>query len=512
MLIQSILTSPSLVLSSLAIGLLVAVVFQLFKFYSKVNSLPRGPFPLPVLGNILEFRNKGERLIHEVIGGLGEHFGPIFTFWTGPTPQVIILDAKLAKEALTKVEFAGRPSLGQFAEVSFGKDSTDIVFADFGREWEVLRKVAHSAVRKFAVNEKLPSIVDSQVKNFLREIKQQNGDEPFDPAEYLTFLMMSLLATSAFGREFTMSDSDFQSLSRAQKLQSENNNRGMLILFLPFLKYVFRKEYANIFEIVNSQRGFATRQYREHLASYTEGVIRDFMDAMICAKREAEVEDSNDSKYLKDQNIVNSVLDLFSAGSDTTKLTLWWSLLFFAEYPEYQRKIRQEVEDALGSDDVPTLEHRPQCNLLQAFIFEVMRIRPIIPLGVPHKTIADTEIAGHKIKKNVNVLMSIGSCLMDKETWGDPQVFRPERFLDANNKFNPKPNYFFVPFGGGRRVCLGEKLATANSFLTVAGLMHQTKGHFFTLPGGPGSVNLTPCPKNDSNCRPRPYKLILTPV
>lgn len=372
-----------------------------------------------------------------------------------------------------------------------------------------MRKVAHSAVRKFAVNDRLPLIINNEVKKFLAEIREKNGDKPFDPDGYLTFLMMSILANSAFGREFTMSDPDFKALSEANKIQVENNNRLFLISFVPQLKYVFREAYRKIHHVIGVQRNFSKREYKQHQATYTEGVIRDFMDAMISAKKEAEAEDSSDSKYLNDMNVVNAVLDLFGAGSETTKITLHWVLLFLATYPKYQKAIREEVEEALGSDEMPTLEHRPQCNLLQAFISESMRIRPIVPTGVPHKAIADTELAGHKIKKGANILFSLEDCSMDKETWGDPEVFRPERFLDQNGKYNPKPNPYFAPFGGGRRICLGEKLASANSYLIMAGLLHQIRGKLLSLPGGPGGIDLSPRPDSDLNVRPRPYKLVI---
>ena len=133
----------------------------------------------------------------------------------------MVTDPKLIKEALTRVEFAGRPSFGDFDEIFFGKDAIDIVLADFGREWEVLRKVAHTAVRKFAVNERLPIIVNRKVAIFLKEIKEQNWNKPFDPTEYLSFLMMSLLATTAFEKEFKMSDPDFRILYDALRIQND---------------------------------------------------------------------------------------------------------------------------------------------------------------------------------------------------------------------------------------------------------------------------------------------------
>ena len=193
------------------------------------------------------------------------------------------------KEGLTKVEFAGRPSLGLLVEISFGKDSTDIVFADFGREWEVLRKVAHSAVRKFAVNERLPAIVDDQVRTFLAEIEEQNGTNPFDPNDYVSFLMMSLLATSAFGKKFTMSDPEFRLMNEANKLLTETGNRALLISFLPFLRHVFRREYQSILDTIELRRDFATREYKEHLQTYCESDIRDFTDAMIFAKKKLKM-------------------------------------------------------------------------------------------------------------------------------------------------------------------------------------------------------------------------------
>ena len=51
------------------------------------------------------------------------------------------------------------------------------------------------------------------------EIQEQNRDKPFDPTDYTTFLMMSTLATSAFGREYKMSDADFKGLNDASRLE-----------------------------------------------------------------------------------------------------------------------------------------------------------------------------------------------------------------------------------------------------------------------------------------------------
>lgn len=512
MLIQYFFTNPFVTLTSFLIGALVALIYQVIKFYSNVQKYPPGPLPLPWIGNILAFRKKGKRLPHQVITSFEKAYGPIFTFWFGNDPQVVILDPKLVKEAMSKMEFAGRPSFGEMEEIFLKKGSIDIFISDSTREWEVLRKMSHTAVRKFAVSERLPIIVDSVVKAFLDEIKVHNGEKAFDPVNYLKFLMISLLATTAFGKPFKMSDPDYKFIVRTMDVQNEFGNKIILVSFVPLLKYYWRKEFKCVVDTNMQLIEYAEKQLKEHMKSFDETKIRDFTDATIQAVKEAQVENSTDLKYLTQDNIVNSLLDLFTAGSETTKITLSWTLLLLATYPKMQEKIREEVQAALGTEDILTLDHRPQCNLLQAFLYETMRFRPLAPLGIPHKAILDVELAGHKIIKESSILFSLESCLMDKDIWGDPESFRPERFLKEDGTFNAKPNAFFLPFGSGRRVCLGEKLALANSFLIIGGILHQTKGQMLVHPNGPGGVDLSPSPEDDQFIRPRPHKLVFSKV
>jgi hypothetical protein len=80
---------------------------------------------------------------------------------------------------------------------------SDVLFADYGPQWESLRKVAHAAVRKYAVNEKLAYLVNDVVNETANNIKQKEGiNNPFQPFEYFNFTMYNILASSAFGTRF----------------------------------------------------------------------------------------------------------------------------------------------------------------------------------------------------------------------------------------------------------------------------------------------------------------------
>lgn len=112
--------------------------------------------------------------------------------------------------------------------------------------------------------------------------------------------------------------------------------------------------------------------------------IRDFMDALLMAKKEAEEEDAKEAlKYLKPLNIMNALLDLFLAGTDMSRNILLWVFLLMATYPEAQRKLRREIEENISGDQIPTLEHRAKCPYTTAYIAETLRFRHIFPNNSP---------------------------------------------------------------------------------------------------------------------------------
>ena len=91
-----------------------------------------------------------------------------------------------------------------FLVEAFTEDGfVDVVLADYGPTWESLRRVAHAAVRKYAVDEKLALLVNDVVGETIDTIKKREGiNQPFDPTEYIYFTVYSVLASSAFGRRY----------------------------------------------------------------------------------------------------------------------------------------------------------------------------------------------------------------------------------------------------------------------------------------------------------------------
>ncbi|KAK7085922.1 Cytochrome P450 2D6, partial [Halocaridina rubra] len=166
-----------------------------------------------------------------------------------------------------------------------------------------------------------------------------------------------------------------------------------------------------------------------------------------------------------------NIVELFIGGSETTSSTLWWGIYLLATNMDVQRKIQEELDAIIGLDNLPTLRDMDRLPYTNAAIFEVMRLGDLIPMSVPHRTTQDTVLEGYRIPKDTFVFLNLTRCLKGKEFWERPDKFYPEHFLTPDGKLY-KPDAF-MPFGTGKRVCLGESLARLELFLFFATLVHR---------------------------------------
>ncbi|XP_054154596.1 steroid 17-alpha-hydroxylase/17,20 lyase-like [Oppia nitens] len=248
---------------------------------------------------------------------------------------------------------------------------------------------------------------------------------------------------------------------------------------------------------------------------YDPSIERDFCDTLIAAKnnallREVGGKGSKQSlaKYLTDDKLGLAVFDIFFAGIDTTYNTFQWLLLFLANDLNVQKKLRKEISDKIG-DRLPTLDDRHRCHYVMAFISETLRFRNIGPIGLAHKAIVDSKIGDYTIPKNMSVFVYQGFVLRNDSNkyWTNPNDFIPERFLDSDNHYmiTRSQQTAFIPFGVGRRVCLGEKLAIADLFLVLIRFLQSTQNYDIVLDSHPG-FDADPC--NSDSITPNSYTIM----
>lgn len=115
-----------------------------------------------------------------------------------------------------------------------------------------------------------------------------------------------------------------------------------------------------------------------------------------------------------------------------------------------------------------------------------MRYETLVPSGMPHKALVDTEFLGYSIPKNTIIMPALDAAMKDSSAWVDPYVFRPERFLDESKKLCLKKD-ISLPFGAGKRLCAGETFARNMLFLFTATFLQAFTIH---VPNGMKPVKL----------------------
>jgi len=163
---------------------------------------------------------------------------------------------------------------------------------------------------------------------------------------------------------------------------------------------------------------------------------------------------------------------MFAGGSETTSSALIVFILAMVLYPDVMLRAQKEIDEVVGRDRLPNFGDYDKLPYIQATVKEVLRWRPVAPLGVPRRAAESDWYEGHYIPKGALVISNIWAMNRDPELYPDYDEFRPGRFLDAsgqvNKKFSDMASMGHVAFGFGRRICVGMNLALQSLFVDIA--------------------------------------------
>jgi len=202
---------------------------------------------------------------------------------------------------------------------------------------------------------------------------------------------------------------------------------------------------------------------------------KDFVQRLNELKNAVAKDPTNESHQgLTEGIIVSQGIIFFVAGFETTSNTLSTLCYSFAKNPEVQERTYQEVKEVLerhnGKIDHETVG---EMEYLEAVIMENLRMHTPV-LAHIRTCKEDVEIApGMLIKKGFGIELPIRASHYHPEFFPNPTKFEPERFLKENaDKIIP---YTYRPFGGGPRVCIGQRFAIIEIKITVAKMLSKFK-------------------------------------
>ena len=452
--------------------LAVILIGMIASHFSAAKNLPPGPFPLPVIGNAHKFITDSR---HIDLMTMGKQYGHVFRLYLG-RQLLVIVGGKAVKEVLfTKsAQFAGRPS--SYTVDIYSRKGKAIGLADYSPQWKLHRKITISALKMYTAGmlQQGSSVINDEFDLLLKRIQSTNG-RPHDMTEEIRLAVTNVICALTFGSRYELDDPEFTKFVELSDGIVKMLGTGSVADIFPWLRFFPLKSIQIFKENCKERDELVGRFYREHVEANRVQNPRDLTDALLKAKKEAEEEDSSIKGFLTDQHLIMTMGEAFIAGTETTANTLSWALLYLIRNPKVQEKLHLELDRVIGRHRLPDLEDKKSLPFLEATITEILRISSVGPFALPHKAIVDTTLQGYHIPKDTTVIVNLWSLHHDPDIWDDPNDFKPQRFLDDDGNFVPPRADLFLPFSGGRRVCIGESLARIELFLVLARLLHSFK-------------------------------------
>jgi cytochrome P450 len=188
--------------------------------------------------------------------------------------------------------------------------------------------------------------------------------------------------------------------------------------------------------------------------------------SMLMAARDEEAGDG-----MADAQVRDEAMTLFLAGHETTANALTWAWWLLGCNPEAEAAMHEELDRVLGGR-APTFEDLPLLGVTESVLAESMRLRPP-GWAIGRRALHDVAFEGHTFEKGALVLMSPYVMHRDARYFPDPERFDLARWTPEAKA--ARPQFAYMPFGGGPRGCVGEPFAWMEGVLVLATLAQRWK-------------------------------------
>ncbi|KAJ4824624.1 hypothetical protein Tsubulata_029172 [Turnera subulata] len=449
---------------SVVLGL---VLFQALRFLTTRNAkLPPGPARLPVIGNLLDLGHKP----HKSMARLAKIHGPLMSIKIGQVTTIVISSATLAKEVLQKYDSVLSDRQVPDAIRVLDHHEFGIGFLPVGPLWRNLKKICNSHIfttQKLDANQELRC---KKVQELLADVQEHRVA---GKAVYISQAVFKAIFNAMSNTFFSLDLIDSSSgTSHKEVMRGMMDEIGKpnLANFFPILRYFdlqgirrrMESHVAKLFDLFD-------RIINERLQSRKmEGHVpkNDMLETLLSIREE------NNSDMMDNKGIKHLFMELIIAGTDTTTSTIEWAMAELLRNPWTLRKAREELDQTVGRGNMVQESDIARLPYLQAIIKESLRLHPSAPLLLPREAREEVELCGFTIPKGAQILVNAWAIGRDPSIWDDPESFVPERFLGSNIGVNGQ-NFEFIPFGSGRRVCLGLPLATRMLHLMLGSLINS---------------------------------------
>ncbi|XP_067006627.2 cytochrome P450 6k1 [Anabrus simplex] len=466
-------------LGILLLGLLTVCYVYLsrnYNFWAKKGV----PFvkPSPIVGNFMDIV-----LLRKQIGNFWKDIylqhkdKPCVGVFAFDQPMLMVRDLNLVKSVLVK-DF--NIFMDRNAQTSEELDplSYKNLFVLNGQRWRHLRAKLSPTFTSGKMK-RMFQLVDECGKQLVTYLENKSENGELEVKDAMARYTTDVIATCAFGLDgdaLSNENSVFRAmLKRVFQANFIKNILVALTFFAPSLLTVLKMRVIDE-DIAQFMRKtiWSTVEYREK-----NNVVRnDFLDLLMQIRKKGHVDDdtengsvdeSSDKLVLDGDDFVAQSFIFLTAGFETSSTTMTFTLYELSLQPDIQKKLRDEIQSVLKKNDGKvTYDGVQEMVYLDMVVSETLRKYPVLPF-LDRKALQPYTLPGSTIRldKGQAVIIPVMGIHYDPQYYPEPERYDPERFSEENKRL--RPNYTYLPFGEGPRICIGMRMGLMQ---TKVGLVH----------------------------------------
>ncbi|XP_049406860.1 cytochrome P450 76A1 [Solanum stenotomum] len=459
---------------------LLAFIFLIYQkklSFSKYN-LPPGPNGLPIFGNMFDLAGSEP---YKKIASLKDKYGPILWLKIGPLMNTMVIQTANSSSELFKnhdVTFSDRNIVDVNLAHNFYKGS--ISLAPYGNYWRFSRRIC--TVEMFVhkrINE-TTLIRKESMNKMLEWIEKKAGSggevlEGIEVTRYVFLASFNMLGNLILSKDLvTDPESEqgsmfFNAMIGIMEWSGVPNISDIFPCLKMFdIQSLRKKMKRDMGKAIEITKKFIEERIEERKKGEENKSIKDLLDVLL----DFEGSGKDEPAKLSEHEITIIILEMFLAGTETTSSSVEWALTELLRHPQAMTKVKLEISQVIGPNK--KFEERDIDSLpyMQAILKESLRLHPPLPFLIPRKAIQDTKFMGHDVPKGTQVLVNVWAIGRDPECWNNPFEFKPERFLESKVDVKGQ-NHELIPFGAGRRMCVGLPLGHRMMHFTFGSLLHE---------------------------------------
>ncbi|KAF1994944.1 cytochrome P450 [Amniculicola lignicola CBS 123094] len=483
-------------------------IFKLLRFGRREKHLPPGPPTYPIIGNAHLAVDKD---LYKRFKDWSEQYGDVYSLKIGKGTMIVLNSKRAVYELIDKRSaiYSSRANDEQF-RTALKNENIANMDADAG--WRAQRKLTARFFAPAKLDGDLAKVSEAEITTLVHDLLIS----PEDFSKHVNRSNASFSAIALYGQRATSHD-DFWATAvyEAMDVMNKAISPGT---YLP-------SEQFPIFKLIpkrwNPAHARAEESFRFGTDLWTEAQKRvearrnrgdkriSLMDEMLDDITQLDVS-------FRGTKLPNFVGALMQGAADTGALAMRTNIMFLATHPWVQDKAQKELDAVCGADRMPTWADFKDLPYINCIMKEGLRIRPVVPTGIPHACTEDNWYEGMLIPKDATIM--IPHWALHHSQYDDPDTYNPDRYLNhpglaseyaASQDYQNRDHY---SYGAGRRICAGIQLAERTQFRMLSAMLWAFRlEHAIKKETGEEIPIDTEAFEDKLIAGPKPFKIRFTP-